>query len=112
MGRVSICTYVPRKSMFGRSPPPSSFYVGTLLSFCNPPFVTSVQSFSCIEGFGIRLFFLGFLIISLPPVSFVFSISFLVFFVGLFDFCEVPYSSCFLPFDPFLEAIGTLHPLG
>jgi hypothetical protein len=48
-------------------------------------------------------FCLGFLVVVLPPVYFVNSISFLVFVAGLVDCCEGPISTCCLDFGTFFE---------
>jgi hypothetical protein len=112
MGIFYVYIVLTGISKYGRSLPPSSSCVGTLLSLCTPPVVTFLWSLFYDEGFVIGFSFLGFLTIVLPLVCFACSISSLVFVAGLFYFCEVTTSTCYLPFDPFLETNGTLQSSG
>jgi hypothetical protein len=54
-------------------------------------------------------FYLGFLLVVIPPVSFVCSIAFLVFFVGLVDYFEGLISTSCLNFGTFFEITSTFH---
>jgi hypothetical protein len=101
IGIVSICAVVTSMSMYGIYTPPSSSYIGTFVSLSSPPFGSTTCSFSCTEVFGIVFFCLGFQVVTLPLVTFAFSVAFLVLFAGLVDCLEGIVSACFLGIGTF-----------
>jgi hypothetical protein len=112
IGIVSVCAVVTGMYIYGISPPHVSSGMGIFVSFCAPPFGSTVCSFSYTKGFGIVCFCLVFIVVVLPLVPFACSVSFLLFSVGLVDYFEGPSFTCFLAIGTLFGITGTFHSSG
>jgi hypothetical protein len=96
-------------SKSGILPPPISYSIEVFVYFWAPPSGSSTCSFSLAGAFGIKYFYLGFLMVELLPIYLACLVSFLVFVVGIIDFLEFLASTYFLYIGTFFEIIGTFH---